>query len=65
MLPSSTYAGTPTRVAVWVLLGNSRVTSKEQHCYFSVYQCSNCVIGHHIAGHSNLAVYNLFYVFFT
>ena len=24
------------RVAVWVLHGNSRVTSKEQHCYFSV-----------------------------
>ena len=24
------------RVAVWVLHGNSRVTSQEQHCYFSV-----------------------------
>ena len=45
------------RVAVWVLHGNSRVTSQEQPGYFSVgYQCSNCVIGYHIAGHSNLAV---------
>ena len=24
------------RVAVWVLHGNRRVTSQEQHCYFSV-----------------------------
>ena len=46
------------RVAVWVLHGNSRVTSQEQHSYFSVgtSACSNCVMGYHIAGHSNLAV---------
>ena len=45
------------RVAVWVLHGNSRVTSQEQHGHFSVGQYSNCVIEYHITGHSNLAVY--------
>ena len=41
---------------MWVLHGNSRATSQEQHGYW--YQCSNCVIGYHIASHSNLAVYS-------
>ena len=44
------------RVDVWVLHGNSRVTSQEQVTSLYRYQCSNCVIGYHIAGHSNFVV---------
>ena len=45
-------------VPAWVLQGSIGATSEKQNCYFQCrYQCSNCVIGYHIAGHSNLAVY--------
>ena len=45
------------RVAVWVLHGNSRITSQEQLRLLQCrYRCSNCVIGYHLAGHGNFAV---------
>ena len=44
------------RVAVWVLHGNSSYLTRAAWLLQCRYQCSNCVIGYHIAGHSNLTV---------
>ena len=50
---------------MWVRQGISGDTSKEQYVLLLLcrYKCSNCVIGFHIAGHSNLAVYNFRYIY--
>ena len=45
-------------VPAWVLQGRVGAISKKQHCYFNVGTSAvNCVIGYHIAGHGNFAVY--------
>ena len=53
--PHSYSVGVPA----WVLQGSIGATLKKQHSYFSVGTCSNCIIGYHIAGYINLAVWVL------